>query len=246
MLEKNYYFMRGPAAWKFLFRLVVAKNTVDLGLQTARFVAEQVLHDPTATVRHGHGGEGCDIEGSQGAREVKLKLHLISNQNRIVDTNVANYIRRKGPDRGLFVTTPIILIGGELSENKAPGKKLNIPLEVIILVVTMTHETGEKPLVTAGDIIATAKQALAKEFPGRAYEEMNREELVAMLQVQGMQALNAEIEVLETRAVAQAQGMQALHKKIEALESRVNDQGGNLTRELGEIKGLLERLLKKK
>ncbi len=84
----------------------------------------------------------------------------------------------------------------------------------------MTHDAGEKSLVTAGDIIATAKQALSKEFPERKFEEMDREELVAMLQVQGMQALDEQVETLET--------------KVE-----------KITQELSEIKQLLQRLLKK-
>ncbi len=122
MLEKAWHFMRGPSAWRFLLRLVVTRDNVDLGLQTARLVAKEVLHDPAATIKHGHGREGCDIEGQDGAREVKLKLHLISNKSHVVDTNVTSYKRRKGPDRGILVVTPIILVATDEIGRKAAGK----------------------------------------------------------------------------------------------------------------------------
>ncbi len=233
--------MRGPAAWRFLLRLVVTRDNVDLGLQTARLVAKEVLHDAAATIKHGHRREGCDIEGQDGAREVKLKLHLISNKNHVVDTNVTSYKRRKGPDRGILVVTPVVLVATDEIGRKAAGKMLNMLLEVIILVVIMTHDSGEKSLVTAGDIITTAKQALAKEFPGRKYEEMDREELVAMLQVQGMQTLDAQIEGLESMVSAVESKVDAVESKVDAVESKVE----SITQELSEIKMLLQQLLKK-
>ncbi len=85
--------------------------------------------------------------------------------------------------------------------------------------------------MTAADIIATAKQALAKDFPGRAFEKMDREELVAMLQVQGMKALDAQVE--EFRAEVDG--------KVGAVEKKVDQ----LARDLAAIKGILERLARK-
>ncbi len=147
MLHKVVHFLRGLRAWRFLLRLAVSKNNIDLGLQAVKLVAGEVLRDPAALVRHSHGREGCDIQGTQGWVEVKLKLHLLSNRNRIVDVNVAAYRRRMGPDCGLLLAVPVFLAGSVAGSSPpaGDGKMLNMPVEVLVLVVTMTHETGEKP-----------------------------------------------------------------------------------------------------
>ncbi|MHA1730683.1 MAG: hypothetical protein ACTSU5_02015 [Promethearchaeota archaeon] len=249
--EVETWVVHGSRAWRFLLKVLVSRDNVSIGLDAIRFVAREVWHVEEFVARHHHGPDGSDYTspGSDPTSRLEFKflLHLLSNRNKVVDAKVSEYRGRGGGEGGIvFVTVVCRRAGGQARAPRIP-KEINILPEIYLLVVKMTHEVGEKAQVKARDIIAAAQEALAGEFPDGDYEELERDEFIALLQIRGMQTIDKRIDVHMEEIDALRSDVDGIRSDVDGIRSDmdgIRSDVKGMKDELEEIKRLLLEVLK--
>ncbi|MHA1733191.1 MAG: coiled-coil domain-containing protein [Promethearchaeota archaeon] len=245
MLRTSVHFITGLDAWKFVTKLVLSHDQVKVGKETARMVARLVLEDPDARVRHSHGPSGSDITGRLRI-ESKYKAHLLSNLSRIVDKNVEKYKSRKAREDGIaMVTAGILARPGEgfppddiLPAATGHPKTINTSAELIALVVLVLHDAGEKHLVVADKIIEAAKESLSEEFPDQNFHELDRDELLAVVQFNGLKRFSEQLDILENQIHTHETRFDSLEGKVDSLDGKVDSLDGKVDSLEGKVDSL--------
>ncbi|MHA1734369.1 MAG: hypothetical protein ACTSU5_20710 [Promethearchaeota archaeon] len=239
MLRTSVHFITGLEAWKFAMGLVVGHDQVKVGRSAASMVARLVLRDPGARVRHSHGTTGSDVEGKLRL-ESKFKAHLLTNANDIVGRNVAKYKARQAEEDGIAIVTAVI-VGGPAAPTRPSTptpKDINIPGELVVLVVLVLHDSGGKHSISAADIVKAAKEAMANQYPDEDFQELDRDEFLALVQFRGLQAFSEHLDNLEEKIDSTDAGVATLGGEIDSLDGKVDSLEGKVDSLDGKVDSL--------
>ncbi|MHA1731453.1 MAG: hypothetical protein ACTSU5_05895 [Promethearchaeota archaeon] len=249
MLRTSVHFITGLEAWKFAMGLVVGHDQVKVGRSAASMVSRLVLRDPGARVRHSHGATGSDIEGRLRL-ESKFKAHLLTNANNIVEKNIERYKARQVEEDGIAIVTAVV-IGGPVHSSASSTlipKDINMPGELVVLVVLVLHDSSGKHSISASKIVKAAREAMALQYPDEDFQELDRDEFLALVQFRGLQAFSEHLDNLEEKIDSTDAGVSALDGKVDSLEGKVDSLEGkvdSLEGKVDSLTNLLQRILDK-
>ena len=212
--------LNGKTALKFCFTLALSGSTVQMGLESTKFVAKEYFHDENARITHNNRQRRADLQLTSGKRyEIKYVGSFIETSVTYTH-DMKLYAKEYRDEDGIILVTSVL-------DYSTQSESINSMQELILLVIVIdiSHTSAEVALLSSQ---STYKKILAEiqvKYPDKKLKAVPDSDILSLITNQTVISLFNDNEQLK------------MHNELLKTDvGQLKNDVGNLKTDVGQLK----------